>query len=98
VNPDSRVKDGMMAIDWSGMRLAKGFSGWDDTLSRYSQFRCTNCRDKFRSGFLRNLGLLVPFEILGETMLAAVVDVMILKSLQKSFCSFALPLLVCARC
>lgn len=33
VTPDSRVKDGMIAISWSGIRVAKGFSGCDWILS-----------------------------------------------------------------
>lgn len=37
VTPDSRVKEGIMAICWSGMRAAKGFSGWVRVLSwKYS--------------------------------------------------------------
>lgn len=37
VAPDSSLNSGIMAICWSGIRAANGFSGWDDRLSyRYS--------------------------------------------------------------
>lgn len=33
VTPDSSVKEGMMAMCWSGIKAAKGFSGWVCVLS-----------------------------------------------------------------
>lgn len=33
VTPDSRVNEGTIAMCWSGMREAKGFSGWAEALS-----------------------------------------------------------------
>lgn len=33
VTPDSSVNEGIIAIDWSGMRLANGFSGCEEILS-----------------------------------------------------------------
>ena len=41
--PDSRVNEGTMAMCWSGMRVAKGFSGCRDVLSTgFSSFRGQN--------------------------------------------------------
>ena len=47
VTPDSRVKAGMIAICWSGINEAKGFSGWLEVLS-------TGFSDERIGGFWNN--------------------------------------------